>query len=142
MLAPIERTSHLEEHFEVISGTLGLMVDGKEHLLRAGEHYVVPQGVRHLPRNAGEDELRLVGEIRPAGRFEGFLREITAADNRAHAAGRTGLAWLLTGAPVLYRYLDVEHPTPLPRLLERALFAVLARRVERLVDRRPATGNS
>ena len=77
---------------------------------------------RHLPRNAGEGELRFVAEIRPAGRFEEFLAEITAANN----SGSEGLAYLLTAARVLHRFPDVERPTVLPRPLERALFALLA----------------
>ena len=111
-----------EERFEVISGTLGLKVDGEERLLGPGESFVVRAGARHLPRNAGEGELRFVAEIRPAGRFEEFLAEITAANN----SGREGLAYLLTVARILHRFPDVERPTPLPRPLERALFAVLA----------------
>jgi len=111
-----------EERFEVISGTLGLKVDGEERLLGPGESFVVRAGASHLPRNAGEDELRFVAEIRPAGRFEEFLAEITAANN----SGRGGLAYLLAAAQVLHRFPDVERPTPLPRPVERALFAVLA----------------
>lgn len=111
-----------EERFEVLSGTLGLTVEGEERLLGPGESFVVRAGARHLPRNAGEDELRFVVEMRPAGRFEEFLAEITAANN----SGREGLAYLLTAARVLHRYPDVERPTSLPRPLERALFAVLA----------------
>lgn len=106
----------------MISGTLGLKVDGEERLLGPGESFVVRAGASHLPRNAGEDELRFVAEIRPAGRFEKFLAEITAANN----SGRGGLAYLLAAAQVLHRFPDVERPTPLPRPVERALFAVLA----------------
>lgn len=127
-----------EERFEVFSGTLGLAVDGEEHLLGPGESFVVPPGARHLPRNAGQEELRFVAEMRPAGRFEGFLTEITAANN----SGREGLAYLLTVAQVLNRYPDVERPTPLPRPLERALFAVLAGAGVLLGLRSPATAGS
>ena len=120
---PMSAHPNQEERFEVVSGTLGLTVDGgEERLLGPGESFVVRAGARHLPRNAGEGELRFVAEIRPAGRFEEFLAEITAANN----SGREGLAYLLTAAPVLHRYPDVERPTVLPRPLERALFAVLA----------------
>jgi mannose-6-phosphate isomerase-like protein (cupin superfamily) len=111
-----------EERFEVISGTLGLKVDGEEHLLGPRESFVVSPGVKHLPRNAGEGDLRFVAEMRPPGRFEEFLAEITAANN----SGREGLAYLLTAAQVFHRFPDVERPTPLPRPLERALFALLA----------------
>jgi mannose-6-phosphate isomerase-like protein (cupin superfamily) len=110
------------ERFEVRSGTLGLTVDGEQHLLRPGESFVVEPGARHLPRNVGDGELRFFAEMRPAGRFEEFLAEITAANN----TGREGLAYLLTVARVIHRFPDVEHPTPLPRAMDRALFAILA----------------
>jgi len=110
------------ERLEVLSGTLGLTVNGKQHLLREGDSFVVEPGARHLPRNAGDGELRFLAEIRPAGRFEEFLAEITAVNN----TGREGLTYLLTAARVINRFPDVEHPTPLPRALDRALFAILA----------------
>jgi mannose-6-phosphate isomerase-like protein (cupin superfamily) len=110
------------ERFEVLSGTLGLTVNGKQHLLREGDSFVVEPGARHLPRNAGDGELRFLAEMRPAGRFEEFLAEITAVNN----TGREGLTYLLTAARVINRFPDVEHPTPLPRMLDRALFAILA----------------
>ena len=110
------------ERFEVRSGTLGLTVDGERHVLGPGDSFMVEPGARHLPHNAGDGELRFIAEMRPAGRFEEFLAEITAANN----TGREGLAYLLTAARVINRFPDVEHPTPLPRALERALFAILA----------------
>lgn len=119
---PASAHPNQEERFEVISGTLGLKVEGEEHLMGTGESFVVLPGVRHLPRNAGDSELRFVAEMRPSGRFEGFLAGITAANN----TGREGLAYLLTTAQVLHRFPDVERPTPLPHPLERALFALLA----------------
>ena len=119
---PMGRHPAQRERFEVVSGTLGLTVDGEEHMLGPGDSFVVEPGARHLPRNAGDGELRFVAEMRPAGRFEEFLAEITAANN----TGREGLAYLLTVARVINRFPDVEHPTPLPRALDRALFAVLA----------------
>ena len=133
------------ERFEVISGTLGLTVDGQEYLLGPGESFVVAPGARHLPRNAGDGELRLLAEIRPAGRFEEFLAEITAVNN----SDRRGLAYLLMAAVVINRFPDVEHPTPLPRALDRALFATLAAagkllglRIPHISATRTATANS
>lgn len=119
---PASSHPHQEERFEVVAGTLSLLVVGEERLLGPGDSFVVPPGVRHRPRNAGKDKLRFVAEVRPAGRFEEFLAEITAANN----SGRQGLAYLLTVARVLNRYPDVERATPLPRPLERALFALLS----------------
>jgi mannose-6-phosphate isomerase-like protein (cupin superfamily) len=123
------------ERFEVLSGTLGLTVDGEEHLLGPGNSFVVEPGARHLPRNAGDGELRFLAEMRPAGRFEEFLAEITAASNTE----REGLAYLLTAARVINQFPDVEHPTPLPRALDRALFAVLATAAKLVGLRLPRT---
>jgi hypothetical protein len=122
---PASAHPNQEERFEVISRTLGLKVDGEERLLGPGESFVVPPGVRHLPRNAGEGMLRFLNAIRPAGRFEEFLAEITAANNSGRQ-GRASLLAALTAARVLHRFPDVERTTPLPRPFERALFAVLA----------------
>ena len=126
------------ERFEVLSGSLGLTVNGEEHMLGPGDSFVVEPGARHLPRNAGDGELRFVAEMRPAGRFEEFLDEITAANN----TGREGLAYLLTVARVINRFPDVEHPTPLPRALDRALFAILAAAGKLLGLRIPPTSKT
>jgi mannose-6-phosphate isomerase-like protein (cupin superfamily) len=126
------------ERFEVLSGTLGLTVDGEQHLLGPGDSFVVEPGARHLPRNAGDGELRFVAEMRPAGRFEEFLAEITAVNNTE----REGLAYLLTAARVINRFPDVEHPTPLPRALDRALFAILAAAGKLLRLRIPPTSKT
>jgi hypothetical protein len=99
---------------------------------------VVEPGARHLPRNAGDGELRFRAEMRPAGRFEDFLAEITAVNN----TGREGLTYLLTAARVINRFPDVEHPTPLPRVLDRALFAILAAAGKLLGQRIPPTSRT
>jgi mannose-6-phosphate isomerase-like protein (cupin superfamily) len=133
------------ERFEVLSGTLTLTVDGEDHLLGPGDSFAVEPGARHLPRNAGDGEVRFRAEMRPAGRFEEFLAEITAANNTE----REGLAYLLTASRVINRFPDVEHPSPLPPPLERALFAILAAAAKLVGLRIPrtsriptATGNS
>jgi mannose-6-phosphate isomerase-like protein (cupin superfamily) len=61
------------ERFEVLSGTMGLTVNGEHHLLEPWDSFVVEPGARHLPRNAGDGELRFLGVMRPAGRFDEFL---------------------------------------------------------------------
>jgi mannose-6-phosphate isomerase-like protein (cupin superfamily) len=122
------------ERFEVLSGTLRLTVDGEDLLLRPGDSFVVEPGARHSPRNAGDGELRFLAEMRPAGRFEEFLADITAVNN----TDREGLAYLLTAARVIHHYSDVEHPTPIPSALDRALFAILAAAAEVLGLRIPS----
>ena len=50
--------------------------------------------------------------MRPAGRFEEFLAQITAVNN----SGREGLPYVLTVARVLNRFPDVEHPNAVTAL--------------------------
>lgn len=111
-----------EEQFTVLQGTLGLLVGTEEHLLRAGDTFTVPAGVRHRPRNAGTDDLRFVAEIRPALRFEAFLAAITAVNQ----SGARGVGYLLRAAMVLAQFPDVERPPPLPRVVEHVIFRTLA----------------
>ena len=96
--------------------------DGQPVPLQAGDSFVVKPGARHLPHNAGDGELQFLAEMRPAGRFEEFVAEITSANNTK----REGPAYRLTAARVINRFPDVEHPTFLPAPLDRALFATLA----------------
>jgi len=119
---PVSAHPHQEERFEVVSGTLGIRLNGKDRVLDAGGRIVVPKGVKHLPYNAGEGEVRFVAEMHPAGRFEEFVRAMVQADG----TGRKGLAYLFTAAQVLSRFGDVEHPTPLPRSVEGIVFRTLA----------------
>lgn len=62
-----------EERFEVISGTLGVMLDGKKYELRAGDGVVLPARVKHQWWNAGETEVAFRVEAEPARNLEAVL---------------------------------------------------------------------
>jgi mannose-6-phosphate isomerase-like protein (cupin superfamily) len=57
---------HQDEHFEVLAGQAAFSVDGVERVLGAGQTVDVPGGTKHTFRNAGDDEMRVVAEFRPA----------------------------------------------------------------------------
>jgi quercetin dioxygenase-like cupin family protein len=59
-----------EERFEVISGSPRFRIGEEEQAARPGETLVVPPGVPHTWWNAGEDETRVIVEVRPALRTE------------------------------------------------------------------------
>jgi quercetin dioxygenase-like cupin family protein/uncharacterized protein YndB with AHSA1/START domain len=61
------------ERFEVIEGTLRLVVDGREHLLRPGETMEVPAGVPHRQLAGDDGEGRVRIQVRPAGRTMEFI---------------------------------------------------------------------
>ncbi len=56
----------MEERFEVISGTMEVRMGGRERRLERGQSGVVPKGVPHTFWNPGDEELRLLDELRPA----------------------------------------------------------------------------
>jgi quercetin dioxygenase-like cupin family protein len=59
-----------EERFEVLSGSPRFRLGEEERAARPGETLVVPPGVPHTWWNAGEDETRVIVEVRPALRTE------------------------------------------------------------------------
>lgn len=114
-----------EERFEVLAGTLRLRIDGEERTLRAGEMAVVPPGRPHVWWNAGEDEVHLLAEFRPALRTETFFETFfgLATDGRTN---RKGLPNPLQLA-VLVREYEGELRLARPSVpIQRALFAPLA----------------
>jgi uncharacterized protein YndB with AHSA1/START domain len=61
------------EHFEVIEGTLRLVLDGREHLLGPGDTMEVPAGTPHRQLGGDEGEGRVRVQVRPAARTEEFI---------------------------------------------------------------------
>src|ERR687894_2007290 len=55
--APDHVHRYQEERFEVLSGRLGLRVEGDERVLEEGEAITAPAGSAHAVRNAGEDKV-------------------------------------------------------------------------------------
>jgi uncharacterized protein YndB with AHSA1/START domain len=62
------------EHFEVIEGTLRLVIDGREHLLGPGETMEVPAGTPHRQLAGDEGAGRVRVTVRPAARTLEFLK--------------------------------------------------------------------
>ena len=62
------------EHFEVLEGTLRVIVDGLEARYGAGETFTVPPGAVH--QMAGEGPARVRWEVRPALRTAEFFERL------------------------------------------------------------------
>ena len=77
------------EAFEVIEGTLGAEVDGKEYTANAGDVLVVEPGQAHKWWNAGDSRLVFRCEIRPALQFESLIETMfsLAADGKTNKRG-------------------------------------------------------
>lgn len=65
-----------DESFEVLSGSLNLLVRGQERHLEAGESLVVPKGTPHKWWNESNEEAHVLVEFRPALRMEEMLANL------------------------------------------------------------------
>jgi quercetin dioxygenase-like cupin family protein len=117
-----------EQRFEVLSGELGLRVDGVERAHGAGDVVVLPAGMPHAAWNAGVGELHVLVDFRPA------LRTATACEAlvRLARAGRTtthGLPRNPLRLAVLLRAFEDEFcfvvpPPPVQRAVLGPLAAI------------------
>lgn len=65
-----------EEHFAVISGTLGVMLGGRTALLGAGQSIALPTMIAHQWWNAGDDDVRFHVTVAPPHNIEAVLEVI------------------------------------------------------------------
>ncbi len=115
----------IEETFEVVSGRVGFRIDGRESVARPGERLHVPAGAAHDWWNAGEEEARVVVEVRPGERFEEMALNLVglAQDGRTDAKGMPSL---LQAAIFAREFADVLYFTRPPLAVQRLLFGALA----------------
>ena len=111
------------ERHEVVSGRVGLVVDGRERVLEAGEEVVVPPGTPHRLVGHGPAEVRF--EVRPALRSE-VLAETMTGLARDGKVSKRGLPNLLQLAVIAREFEDEGHATRPPLSVQRALFGPLA----------------
>jgi quercetin dioxygenase-like cupin family protein len=113
-----------EERFEVREGTVRFRIGGEEREIRAGENAVVPPGTPHVWWNAGDDELRMIVEVRPALRFEPFL-ETWFALGKAGKTNAKGMPNPLQLFVVMSEYRDEIRGARPPFALQRIAFALV-----------------
>jgi quercetin dioxygenase-like cupin family protein len=125
-----------EERFEVLSGKLGLRVEGAEHFLGEGEVIVAPAGSAHAAWNASSsDEVHALIDFRPALRTETAFETLAglARDGKTNRAGAPSNLLLL--ALVLRHFEEEIFLVRPPLVVQRVIFGVLAR-VARLLGYR------
>ena len=124
--APPHLHPNQDERFEIHEGELTIELDGREHVLRAGDSLEIPRGTRHSMRNSGAEAVRGTWEIRPALRTESFFRSVHELRAAGHA-GEDGMITPLAAATVLRAFRDelrLPAPAPLEAVAVRLLGAL------------------
>jgi uncharacterized protein YndB with AHSA1/START domain/mannose-6-phosphate isomerase-like protein (cupin superfamily) len=108
------------EHYEVIEGTMRLVIDGREHILGPGDEMETPPGTPHrqLPGDDGEGRVRVT--LRPAGRTEEFLRRVAAVK-----MNRFGYPGPVDAAGIVRDFGAEGHAAKPPYAVQKALSRVL-----------------
>jgi quercetin dioxygenase-like cupin family protein len=115
-----------QESIEVAAGRVRLRRGHRDEILGPGARASVPSGRRHRIWNAGDDEAVFVVEATPAMRLEEALRDLFALAQRGRL-NRRGMPSPLWLAALAREYFDEMALPRIPRLLQRALIAPLAR---------------
>ncbi len=115
----------IEEWFTVMSGRVGFRLDGRESVAGIGERMHVPAGMEHDWWNAGDEEARVIVEVKPAERFEAMVANLfgLARDGKTDAKGMPNILQLAVFAR---EFEDVVYFTNPPRSVQKILFGVLA----------------
>ena len=117
--------THATERYEVIEGTMRLVLAGREHLLGPGDVMETPPGTPHrqLPGPAGDGRVRVT--VSPAGTTHEFLRRL------ASLRMPWGFPKPLDAAAIVRDFGHDGHaakpPIRVQRALARALLAVASR---------------
>lgn len=121
---PTHYHPYQEERFEVISGTLRVIVNGEERNYGAGETLVVSPGTPH-EMWVEEEGVRVDWQTRPALRTEKFFEAVwgLAQDGKIDEKGRPGL---LQTAVVARAYANEFRLVGLPWPVQRMAFGALA----------------
>jgi hypothetical protein len=125
-----------DEHFEVLAGEASFEVDGRRQVLGAGETIDVPRGTKHTFANAGQQEMRVRFEFRPALISTERFYEIYfafAQQGRVNAKAMPGMLDIAAVWPITCEHAVLASPPP---AIQHLLFRVLAP-VARAARRRP-----
>jgi mannose-6-phosphate isomerase-like protein (cupin superfamily) len=115
----------IHERWKVVSGRVGMIVQDSISIAEPGNMIEIPPGVPHRFWNAGICEAKLTIDIRPAKRFEAFIRNMIglAQDGKTDAMGMPNLLQLAATANEFDDVIRFSRP---PRLIQKVLFPLLA----------------
>jgi quercetin dioxygenase-like cupin family protein len=115
----------IDERFTVLKGKIGYILDGKKGVLQAGDAMDLPKGIPHDWWNAGDEEARVIVEIRPGARFERMAITLfyLAAEGKTD---KKGMANPLQMAVIAQEFSDAVVFMSPPQWVQRLLFGIMA----------------
>jgi mannose-6-phosphate isomerase-like protein (cupin superfamily) len=114
----------IHERLKVVSGRVGLILHNEISIVEPGKMIEIGPGVPHRFWNAGITAAKLTLDIRPAKRFEAFVRNMIglAQDGKTDPMG---MPHLLQFAAIAGHFNDVIQFMSPPRLVQSVLFPIL-----------------
>jgi mannose-6-phosphate isomerase-like protein (cupin superfamily) len=112
-----------EERITVISGSVRSRSGAADRVLSPGDTVVSTAGEAHTVGPAGNDDVEMVAELRPALAYERFMERSFALDRAGHvnAKGRGNPLRMATAKPHEAEFFLPRIPIGLQRALLRAL---------------------
>ncbi len=124
-----------DERFEVLSGRAVFEIEGTREIRGTGQIIDVPRGTKHTFANAGDEDMRVRFEFRPALTSTERFYELYfafAQQSRVNDKAMPGLLDIATVWPVTCEHAVLATPPP---AVQHALFRLLAP-VARLTKRK------
>jgi mannose-6-phosphate isomerase-like protein (cupin superfamily) len=114
----------IHERWTVVSGRVGIVIHDEISIAEPGKMIEIGPGVPHRFWNAGITAAKLMLDIRPAKRFEAFIRNMIglAQDGKTDPMGMPNLLQL---AAIAGQFNDVTQFMSPPRWVQSLLFPVL-----------------
>jgi hypothetical protein len=114
---------HQEERITVVSGSVRSRSGSADRVLSRGDTVVSPPGESHTVGPAGDEDVEMVAELRPALTYEQFMERSFALDRagQVNAKGRGNPLRMATARPHEAEFFLARIPIRLQRALLRAL---------------------
>src|SRR5438067_1418528 len=108
------------ERLEVISGAMKVTMNGREHLLGAGQSIEVPAGTPHTQVPVGEGPGQVRIQVRPAGQTREFLERLALLCREGNVT-RLGYPRPASAAALILEFSDAGHASLPPLSLQRLI---------------------
>lgn len=118
---PLHTHFQISEETTVLKGKLGVLLDGKQLVIAAGETCVFPPGSKHTWWNAGEELIEFSGQAIPAGDLDTYLQGVFALVNSS-PTGKPSFFYL---AHLLWRHQKTHALIHPPRFLQNIAIPII-----------------